>query len=135
MLSIDSIKLKNINYIISDTTARNELNNKVNKVDNKDLSTNDFTDYYKNKLDNIEENANKLIVDDNINGISINPVQNKIIYNALLNKSDISHIHFNASIEQDGFMSTEDKIKLINIEENANNYTLPVASNTYKMLY
>ena len=33
-----------------------KLNNKVDKVSNKGLSTNDFTDTYKNKIDNLPDN-------------------------------------------------------------------------------
>lgn len=36
----------------------NALNNKVDKVDGKSLTSNDFSDLYKTKLDEIEENAN-----------------------------------------------------------------------------
>ena len=38
------------------TTIATQLSNKVEKVEGKDLSTNDFTDAYKDKLDNIEDN-------------------------------------------------------------------------------
>lgn len=40
------------NKVITET-----LNNKVNKIEGKTLSSNDFTNEYKEKLDNIEENA------------------------------------------------------------------------------
>lgn len=41
--------------------------NKVDKIEGKNLSTNDFTDEYKNKLDNIETEATKTIVDTTYN--------------------------------------------------------------------
>ena len=66
----------------SDTT-------KVDKVDGKGLSTNDFTDTYKTKLDGIETGANKTVVDSALSSTSTNPVQNKAIYTALSVKADI----------------------------------------------
>ena len=41
--------------------------NKVDKIEGKNLSTNDFTDEYKNKLDNIETEATKTIADTTYN--------------------------------------------------------------------
>lgn len=43
---------------ISNSAVTRALNNKVTKVAGKDLSTNDFTDEYKEKLDNAIENSN-----------------------------------------------------------------------------
>lgn len=54
----------------------NILSNKVDKIENKSLSTNDFTDFYKDFIDEYS-------VDEELNNSSLNPVQNKIIYNAL----------------------------------------------------
>lgn len=54
----------------------NTLSNKVDKVPNKGLSTNDFTDSYKLILDHYH-------VDDALNLYSINPVQNNVITDAL----------------------------------------------------
>ena len=58
------------------TTA---IGNKVDKVTDKDLSTNDYTDNDKAKLDGIESEANKTIVDAELLDTSENPVQNKVI--------------------------------------------------------
>ena len=56
---------------------------KVDKVEGKGLSTNDFTTELKDKLDRMEEGANKTTVDAKLSSTSENPVQNKVIYNAL----------------------------------------------------
>lgn len=64
-----------------------QLNNKVNKVTGKGLSTNDFTAAYKTKLDGIATNANHTVVDDTLKSDSTNPVQNKVINGALSNKA------------------------------------------------
>ena len=55
----------------------------VKKVSGKDLSTNDFTNELKSKLDEIEAGADKTVVDTEINSTSTNPVQNKVIKAAL----------------------------------------------------
>lgn len=64
-----------------------ELTNKVDKVDGKGLSTNDFTDADKEKLDGIEEGANKTTVDSELLETSTNPVQNKVVLEALNEKA------------------------------------------------
>lgn len=51
----------------------------VAKEAGKVLSTNDFTNEYKTKLDGIEAQANKTVVDSALNKESTNPVQNKVI--------------------------------------------------------
>ena len=56
-----------------------ELALKVDKVSGKDLSTNDFTNAYKEKLDGITAGANKTVVDDTLQSSSSNPVQNKVV--------------------------------------------------------
>lgn len=65
-------------YVTTDelTTA---LSNKVDKVPDKGLSTNDFTAAYKTKLDGIAAGANKITVDSALSTTSTNPVQNKVI--------------------------------------------------------
>jgi len=64
------------------------LDKKVDKEDGKGLSTNDYTNEEKLKLFNIEEEANKTIVDSELNLNSINPVKNKVISEALNTKAD-----------------------------------------------
>lgn len=51
----------------------------VVKESGKVLSTNDFTNEYKTKLDGIEAGANKTVVDSTLDKESTNPVQNKAI--------------------------------------------------------
>ena len=74
----------------------NAVNNKVDKVDGKGLTSNDFTDILKTKLDGIAENANNyslptasdtelggVIVDSTLSPTSTNPVQNKVVKSAI----------------------------------------------------
>ena len=55
------------------------LNNKVDKVSGKGLSTNDYTTAEKNKLAGIATGANKTVVDSDISTTSTNPVQSKAV--------------------------------------------------------
>lgn len=64
------------------------LSAKVDKVDGKSLSTNDYTSTEKNKLAGIEAGANKTTVDSALSSTSTNPVQNKVVNTALGNKVD-----------------------------------------------
>lgn len=54
----------------------------------------------KAKIDTIEEGANKTVVDTTLNATSTNPVQNKVIYEALM--IDYSEIEFDTGLPQDG---------------------------------
>ena len=65
------------------TATQTALNNKVDKVSGKGLSTNDYTTTEKNKLAGIADNATKVIIDSALSSTSTNPVQNKIIKAAL----------------------------------------------------
>ena len=47
----------------------------------------------KTKLDGIDEEANKIVVDSAMSSSSVNPVQNKVVHQELANKSDIDHTH------------------------------------------
>ena len=67
------------------SSVNTSLNNKVDKVDGKGLSTNDYTTTEKNKLDGIAEGANKTIVDSALSSTSTNPVQNKVVNAAISN--------------------------------------------------
>lgn len=63
----------------SNFATTTQLDNKVDKVTGKGLSTNDYTTEEKTKLNNIEDGANKTIVDAALSSTSTNPVQNKAI--------------------------------------------------------
>ena len=55
------------------------LSGKVDKVQGKQLSTEDYTSAEKTKLGGIEAEANKTIVDSTLSNVSTNPVQNKVV--------------------------------------------------------
>lgn len=67
------------------TTVANQIGNKVDKVSGKGLSTNDYTAEEKTKLKGIETGANKTVVDVALSGTSANPVQNKVVNEAINN--------------------------------------------------
>lgn len=92
------------------TTSTNPVQNKVitlalsEKVDKevgKTLTSNDFTNELKDKLDNIEVGANKTTVDTELSDTSTNPVANKVISVALGDKVTIPNTN--------GVISVQDK--------------------------
>lgn len=132
------------------------------KETGKGLSTNDYTNSEKAKLEGIETGANKTIVDSAWNINSTNPVQNKMIIAALQSQSDALNSSCNAlnasiqslnkkstvldrakvdKVEGKGLSSNdytdEEKAKLAGIAENANNYVHPefptLSSGVYKI--
>ena len=70
----------------------------------------------KAKLNNIEDGANKTVVDEALDASSTNPVQNKAVKAALDTKAGTAV----ASTSANGLMSKDDKDKLDNIEYGAN---------------
>ena len=62
-------------------SLQSTVDNKVDKVTGKGLSTEDFTSAEKTKLANIEAEANKTVVDSATSTTSTNPLQNKVITN------------------------------------------------------
>ena len=72
-------------------TKLSDLTNDSNFIsDNNYVHTdNNFTNNLKNKLDGIESEATKTIVDSSITNTSTNPVESKVIYNALNSKKVI----------------------------------------------
>lgn len=79
-------------YIVQKT--RELIDKKVTKEEGKGLSTNDLTDDLKDKLDGVEDGANKTIVDEALNEKSTNPAQNKVVTAALGNKADLASPEF-----------------------------------------
>lgn len=67
------------------TTVATQIGTKVDKVEGKGLSTNDYTTIEKTKLAGIAEGANKTIVDTALSSTSTNPVQNKVVNTAISN--------------------------------------------------
>lgn len=66
------------------------LGKKVDSVEGKGLSTNDFTDTLKSKLDGIASGANKTTTDSALSSSSTNPIQNKAVHAALSLKAALA---------------------------------------------
>ena len=96
------------------------LSGKVDKVEGKTLSSNDYTTTEKNKLAGIEAGANKTTVDSALSSTSTNPVQNKAVNTALGNKVDKV---IGKGLSTEDYTTTE-KNKLAGLS----NYSLPTAS-------
>lgn len=82
----------NAEDVYSKSAVDTALDNKVDKVSGKGLSTNDYTTADKEKLAGIEAQANKTVVDVALDASSTNPVQNKVVKAALDNKADTADI-------------------------------------------
>ena len=131
-------------------TLQTNLNNKVDKVQGKGLSTNDFTNQYKTKLDGLN-NYDDTTVKQDITELQtdVNALETTVgnhTKSIETNTTDITTLKGNVQTLQTNLgnkvdkvtgkgLSTEDyttteKNKLAGIEANANNYTLPKASGT-----
>ena len=75
----------------------NGLSNQINEKANKTTATTSANGLMskedKSKLDGIATEANKTVVDSSLSSSSTNPVQNKVVNNALNGKANSSHTH------------------------------------------
>ena len=106
---------------------KTQLGNKVDKVEGRGLSTNDYTTDEKTKLAGIVDGANKTVVDSTLSDNSSNPVQNSTVKAALDAKAAKDHTHADATTSTSGFMSGADKKKLDAIDEGATKITVDSA--------
>lgn len=90
-------KLKTISKLPLDKVTHQDISGKANvnhSHDSASSSANGFLSKEdKSKLDGIATEANKTVVDSSLSSSSTNPVQNKVVNNALNGKSDIGHEH------------------------------------------
>ena len=122
------------------SALKKELGNKVDKEQDKVLSSNDFTDELKEKLKGISKNANNFTYthpsyqahDSGLYKITVD-AQGHVSAIQKVNKSDITALgipgqdtdttYSNATTDKAGLMSAADKSKLDGIAKNANNFT------------
>lgn len=107
-----------------------DISGKVDKVDGKGLSTNDYTDTDKNKLDGIESGAEVNVKSDwnETDQSSDSYIENKPKIPSKpedVGAAPSTHAHPNATITDPGFMFSSDKEKLDGIEAGANKYIHP----------
>lgn len=100
-----------------------ELKKKVDIVSGKGLSTNDYTTVEKNKLAGISAGANKTIVDSELSSSSTNPVQNKVVNDALSGKANSSHTHTKSDVGLDNVDNTADANKSVKYATSAETAT------------
>nr|WP_302517125.1 hypothetical protein [Methanobrevibacter smithii] len=90
-------KLKTISKLPLDKVTHQDISGKANvnhSHDSASSSANGFLSKEdKSKLDGIATEANKTVVDSSLSSSSNNPVQNKIVTNALNGKANSSHTH------------------------------------------
>lgn len=111
------------------TTA---IGDKVDKVKGKNLSTNDYTDNDKAKLDGIEAEANKTIVDVELLDTSENPVQNKVVKKSInILEKRISDNSFGEIVGGKNFYNCGNEVGGINSDGNENTETNRVRSKWY----
>ena len=141
-------QLSDTNIDLSGYAKLTDLDTKVDKVTGKTLSTNDFTNVLKSKLDGIAEGANKTVVDAELSTTSLNPVQNAVIttkINTLANKDgsdatgtwgiDISGTAAKATADKNGNDITTTYTKQSDFEKIVGNvdiidYTSQISKNT-----
>ena len=114
---------------ISGTVALSQIPDVTSKVNDATISAAGlFTAAEKAKLTDIEEEANKTIVDETRSSTSTNPVQNKVIDSAL---TALETKTTTAATSSDmGMMSAEDKAKLDGIAEGATKTAVDSAFST-----
>lgn len=136
--------ITNLSTVIGDSTSGlvKDVNDLKDVIENLGSATESegglMSSEDKAKLDGIESGANNIIIDSQLDINSTNPVQNKVITEALNNKADTDHTHTTvnghtvesnvpadaiftdttymlATQSKDGLMSKTDKIKIDNI--------------------
>ena len=104
------------NFIFVWSQIKAMLGNKVDKVDGKQLSTNDYTTTEKQKLDGIASGATKVIVDTALNESSNNAVSNKAVTTKLNQiTSQGGEPNTIESIKVNGVAQSPDSSKAVNI--------------------
>ena len=82
------------------TTIANQLGNKVDKVEGKGLSTNDYTNEEKAKLSGVEEGANKTLIANNLTtteaGSALDATQGKVLSDMIEEHAADSTAHITA---------------------------------------
>ena len=91
--SIETIPVEKITGILpANQVEHQDISDKVDKIEGKGLSTNDYTTSEKEKLNGIEVGANKTIVDNELDTTSTNPVQNNVLTEELNSKLEGSDV-------------------------------------------
>ena len=134
-VSVDSALSSSSTNPVQNKVINTALANKVDKISGKGLSTNDFTNDLKTKLDGIATGANKITVDSALSSTSTNPVQNKVINTALGGKANSSHTHTKSNLihyDGGGTSGTAGYVKLLQIKVNGTYANVPISFDIYQ---
>lgn len=101
-------------YVI--TRIKGLLEGYVEEEVGKGLSTNDFTNELKNKLDGIAEGATKVIVDSTLSSTGTNPVQGATIYAELAKKANLDSPVFTGTPTAPTATAGDDSTKIATTE-------------------
>jgi hypothetical protein len=99
----------------------NLVNGKQSVEEGKGLSTNDFTDNLKTKLDGIDVGATKVIVDSALSKTSENAIQNKAVSSVLgaVSADELSRIYGATSV-LDALINLKNRIESFNLDVDEN---------------
>ena len=120
-VAVDAQITQNSQNPVTSAAIYTELAKKVDADGGAGLSDNNFTNAYKNKLDAIEAEATKTVVDSSITENSTNPVTSAAVFAALQAKVDADG---GAGLSDNNFTDAY-KTKLDGIAAEANKYTHP----------
>ena len=101
---------------VQNKVINSALNGKVDRQVGKGLSTEDFTTEEKKKLASLE----KVTVDSTLNGTSTNPVQNKVIYEALQNATGGATVIVDSDLSEDSTNPVQNKVITSALNKKAN---------------
>lgn len=147
---VKSFKINLLDWLKTKVYVKNEIDTKLqNKSDSNHTHTTAtvsanglMSKEDKSKLDGIATEANKTVVDSSLSSSSTNPVQNKIVTDALNGKAKVQHNHTFATVvnlqstldskagtsiattSANGLMSSSDKTKLDGIATGATKVTV-----------
>lgn len=126
----DNISLELAQDYYNSTEVDGLLNNKVNTQTGKDLSTNDFTDALKNKLNGVEASAQVNVIEQiKLNGSALTPTSKSVnidisgkadasnVYTKA--QSDAKYVQDNSYVHTDANYTTAEKTKVGTVEANA----------------
>ena len=125
-VAVDAQITQNSQNPVTSAAIYTELAKKVDADGGAGLSDNNFTNAYKNKLDAIEAEATKTVVDSSITENSTNPVTSAAVFAALQAKVDADG---GAGLSDNNFTDAY-KTKLDGIEAQANKITVDSATST-----
>ena len=146
----DDVSLDFVEEYYTQDEVDTSLNSKVNVQTGKDLSSNDFSNEYKNKLNGISSGAQVNTIETvKVNGTALTPDANKAVNIDISGKANASDVYDKSTsdgryvrdasyVHTDNNYTTAEKTKLAGIEEEAQvnvieKYMLMISSKQYEI--